>query len=117
MRNKINHADDAAMAELRLAVAESDESLAFIRMKDCIDYFIESYEKAVQELEGKKPNVVKTTSAEVKQWAETIRREERNEREERDGKNGKNAKNEKRDNPPLKKEPGPVNHPRRRNGR
>ena len=117
LRNKINHADDAAMAELRLAVAESDESLAFIRMKDCIDYFIESYEKAVQELEGKKPNVIKTTSAEVKQWAETIRREERNEREERDGKNGKNAKNEKRDNPPLKKEPGPVNHPRRRNGR
>ena len=99
LRNKISHADDDAMAETRLVVSESDESLAFTRMKESLDFFIDSYEKAVSELEGKTPNIVKITSLQVKQWADTIR------------------KDEKKDCQPRKKEQGHGNYPRRKDNR
>ena len=95
LRNKINHADDDAMAETRLVVSESDEGEAFARMKESIEFFIVSYENAVKELEGKNPVVVKITSSEVKQCADTIRRDERKE------------------NRPWRKEKGRGNHPKR----
>ena len=71
------------MAETRLAVAENDQSQAFILLKDGIDFFIDSYEKAMKEVEGKNPKIVKITSSQVKQWAETIRRDGKQEEQEK----------------------------------
>ncbi|MCR5402378.1 MAG: hypothetical protein K6E91_00965 [Butyrivibrio sp.] len=51
VRNKISHAETASMAESRLVVSDSDESSALIWMKDSIDYFIESYKKAMAEVQ------------------------------------------------------------------
>ena len=107
LRNKINHAEINAMAETRLVVSESDESLAFLRMKESIEFFIDSYEKAVKELEGKKPNVVKITSAQVKQWADTIRKDEKSDNHPR-----KDENNENPDNHSRKDEPESGRHPR-----
>ena len=83
MRNKINHAEDGGMVETRLVVAENDQSQAFIWLKDGIDFFIDSYENAMKEVEGKNPKIVKITSSQVKQWAETIRRDGKQEEQEK----------------------------------
>jgi hypothetical protein len=63
------------MAESRLIVAESDDSLALCWLKESIDYFILTYMKAREELKGKKPNVVKITSSDVRICAEQMRHE------------------------------------------
>ena len=76
LRNRINHADDEAMADTRLIVLESDESQALSRMKESIDYFITSYETASSESAGKNPNVITITADEVRSCAEEILRSE-----------------------------------------
>ena len=73
VRNKINHADAAAMAEQRLSVSESDESSALIWLKDSVNFFIESYEAAMKELKGKTPHVVLISADEVKKAADRIK--------------------------------------------
>lgn len=73
MRNKISHADADAMNESRLIVSESDESTALVRMKESIDFFIASYEKAMAEVQGKNPNVILITSAEVRTAADHMK--------------------------------------------
>lgn len=79
MRNKISHADTSAMAESRLAVSESDESSALLWMKDGIDFFIASYERAMAEVQDKKPTVVPITADEVRTAAEHMKYERRRE--------------------------------------
>ena len=117
VRNKISHADENAMAETRMAVAESGESTAFIMMKDSMDYFISSYEKAVKELEGKNPVVVKITSSEVKQCADMIRKDEKKDdrhwKHEPGSGNHPRRNNEKKDSRSWKNEPKPADYPRR----
>ncbi len=103
LRNKINHADDDAMVETRLVVAESDESHAFIVMKESIDFFIESYERALKELEGKNPHIVKIASSRVKQWADMVKKDVR--------------KDEKKDNRPRKRDYRYGNSPKRKDTR
>ena len=73
VRNKINHADAAAMAEQRLSVLESDESSALIWLKDSVNFFIKSYEAAMKELEGKTPHVVLISSDEVRKAEDRIK--------------------------------------------
>ena len=73
MRNKISHADADAMNENRLIVSESDESSALVRMKESIDFFIASYEKAMAEVQGKNPNVILISSAEVRTAADHMK--------------------------------------------
>ena len=58
VRNKINHAETEAIAESRLNVSESDENAALLMMKDSVDFFIKSYETALEEIRGKTPHVV-----------------------------------------------------------
>ena len=82
VRNKISHADSSAMAERRLIVSEKDVNSAMIIMKESIEFFIMSYEKALEETQGKNPKIVTITADEVRNAADQIRRqkyqEERN---------------------------------------
>ena len=75
IRNKINHAESSAMAENRLVVSESDDPAALVRVKESIDFFISSYEKAMSEVQDKKPNVVIITGDDVRIASEHMRRE------------------------------------------
>ena len=75
VRNKISHADADAMAGVRLMVSESDEISALVWMKDSIDYFIDRYEKAMADVQTKKPQVVRITADEVRTAAEHARRD------------------------------------------
>ena len=74
VRNKISHADTDAMAEQRLIVSESDVSSAMLLMRESIEYFILSYEKAMEEVRDKKPNIVAISPADVRNAADSIRR-------------------------------------------
>ena len=75
VRNKISHADATAMTEGRLVVAESDEHSALIWMRDSIEFFIDRYEKAMVQVQGKKPNVVIITGDDVRIAAEHMKHE------------------------------------------
>ena len=76
VRNKISHADVEAMADQRLIVAESDVSYYMLHMRESIEYFILSYEKAMAEVQGKNPNIVPITAEAVREAADRIRREQ-----------------------------------------
>ena len=73
VRNKISHADSKAMAERRLIVSESDVSYAMIMMRESIEFFIMSYEKALEEVQNKKTKIVAITADEVRNAADCIR--------------------------------------------
>jgi len=75
VRNKISHADEGAMAEQRLVVSESDISSAMLMMRETIDYFIISYEKALAEVKGKNAKIVHVSPNQVRKASERIRHE------------------------------------------
>ncbi len=75
MRNKISHADAKAMAERRLNVSESDVSYAMVMMKETIEYFITSYDKAIEEVQGKNPKIITVTSDEIRNAANRLKHE------------------------------------------
>ena len=75
VRNKISHADSSAMAERRLNVSESDVSYAMIMMKESIELFITTFEKALAEVRDKKPKIVLISPDDVRNAAERMRRE------------------------------------------
>lgn len=74
VRNKISHAESDAMAEYRLIVYESDVSSAMVLMRESIEYFIMSYEKAMEEVQGKKPKIVPISPDDVRIAADRMRR-------------------------------------------
>ena len=73
VRNKISHADSNAMAERRLIVSESDVSYAMVLMRESIEFFIMSYEKAFEEVQNNKPKIVEITADDVRKAADCIR--------------------------------------------
>ena len=73
VRNRISHADAKAMAERRLNVSESDVSYAMVMMKETIEYFIMSYEKAMEEVQGKNPKIITISSDEIRNVANRIK--------------------------------------------
>ena len=73
VRNKISHADSSAMAERRLIVSESDVSYAMVLMRESIEFFIMSYEKAFEEVQNNKPKIVEITADDVRKAADCIR--------------------------------------------
>ena len=75
VRNKISHADAKAMAERRLNVSESDVSYAMVMMKEAIEYFITSYDKAMEEVQGKNPKIITVTPDEIRNAANRIKHE------------------------------------------
>lgn len=79
VRNKISHADAGAMAERRLIVSESDDSYAMLLMKESIEFFIKSYEAAMEEVRGKNPKIVMIAPDDVRSAADRIKREKRQE--------------------------------------
>lgn len=77
VRNKISHAEVDAMADKRLMVSESDEASALVWMKEAIDYFIDNYEKAMAEVQGKNPQVILISSDEVRKAADRVKYKQR----------------------------------------
>ena len=77
VRNKVNHADTSVLASRRLIVSESDESPALVLLRESIDFFIASYEKALAEVQNKKPNVILITSDEVRIAADHMKFDKR----------------------------------------
>lgn len=75
VRNKISHADANAMAERRLNVSESDISYGMVMLRETIEHFINSYEAAMAEVQGKNPKIVHITADDVRNAADRIRRE------------------------------------------
>ena len=53
--------------------SEDDDSSALEWMKDGIDYFIACYEKAMEEVGNKQPNVVLITADEVRKAADRMK--------------------------------------------
>lgn len=75
VRNIVSHADQAAMAEVRLNVAENDLSYAMKILRESIEFFITSYEKAAAEVKDKNPKIVTISADDVRSAAERLRRE------------------------------------------
>ena len=75
VRNKISHADANAMIEQRLIVSENDVSSAVLLMQESIEYFIMSYEKALEDVRGKDPRVVRISPDAVRNLADRMKRE------------------------------------------
>lgn len=75
VRNKISHADDRAMIERRLIVSESDVSYAMLLMRESIEFFIKSYEEAVEEARDKNPKIVAVSPDDVRKAADRIKRD------------------------------------------
>ena len=75
VRNRISHADSDAMAERRLTVSESDISFAMVTMRESIEYFIKSYEIALEEVRDKNPKIVSISADDVRNAADRMRRE------------------------------------------
>ena len=75
VRNKINHAETDAVAAKRLIVSESDESSVLSWMKESVDFFIDSYEKAMKEVADQKPHVVTIAGDEVRKAADRMKRD------------------------------------------
>ena len=75
VRNKISHADADAMTERRLVVSKNDVSYAMHLMTESIEYFITTYETALNEVRSKKPNNIAISSGSVRKAAERLRRE------------------------------------------
>ena len=73
VRNKISHADANAMADKRLVASEGGEVSALTWMKDAIDFFIDSYDKAMAQVQDKKPQVIFITSDDVRTTAEQMK--------------------------------------------
>ena len=73
LRNKINHADASAFAEFRLNVPESDEGAAMHLLRDGVEFFIRSYEGAMEEIKGKTPHVVLISADEVRRAADRMK--------------------------------------------
>ena len=70
------------MAEYRLIVSESDVSSAMVLMRESIEYFIMSYEKAMEEVQGKKPKIVPISPDDVRIAADRMRRAKPQEEQE-----------------------------------
>lgn len=79
VRNKISHANAQMLSDGRLMVSESDESAALLLTKESIEYFIDCYEKAMAEVQGKNPHVVLINTKDVKKVAEQMKYEKRSE--------------------------------------
>ena len=75
IRNKISHAEDSVWIEGRLMASESDESAALTWMKDGIDFFIDSYEKAMEEVQDKHPHVILISGDDVRKASERMKYE------------------------------------------
>jgi len=84
VRNQISHADNEAMAERRLVVSESDTSYAMLMMKQTIEFFIMSFEKAVEEVRNKNPKIVEISSDDVRNVADRMKRELYQDRRKKD---------------------------------
>jgi len=73
VRNKISHADSGMMEGKNQAESGSDDISALVWMTGSIDHFIDSYEKAMAEVQGKDPHVVTISARDVRMAADSMR--------------------------------------------
>jgi hypothetical protein len=77
VRNKISHAEAGGVTNRHLLATENEDVSVLDWMKDAIDYFIDSYDKAMAEVKDKNPQIILITSDDVKIIAENMREEYR----------------------------------------
>ena len=75
VRNKISHAEAEALGTKRLMASESDDSPALMWMRDGVDFFIDSYEKAMAQVRDKNPHVVLINGDYVRMMAGSMKHE------------------------------------------
>ncbi len=72
VRNKLSHSDFSALARENMIVSDDHTSYAMKLMMESIDAFIMSYEKALEEVRGKNPKVIRARIDDVRQAAEAM---------------------------------------------
>ena len=73
VRNRISHSDFADLARKNMIVGRGHTSYAMTLMMESIERFIISYEKALEEVRGKNPKIVKISGNDVRRAAEAQR--------------------------------------------
>ena len=80
IRNKTNHAEDVPEEEDTLYPDNKSVSPRLKQITEVISYFIETYEKILENVKDKKPNVVYVTPGDIKRVASKLEDEMRKER-------------------------------------
>ena len=83
IRNKTNHAEETVEEPNSLFPNEKEESSRLRDIRECIQLFIESFEKVCENIRGKDPVVVKITCDEVIRKARTLEEQEKTQRREK----------------------------------
>jgi len=73
IRNKISHADAGTMEMKNKEASDSSDFSALAMMTESIEFFIDSYEKSIAEVQGKNPNVIIITGDEVRMISDSMR--------------------------------------------
>jgi hypothetical protein len=72
VRNKLSHSDFSELARQNMIVSDDNGSCALSMMMESIEEFIMSYEKALDEVRGKNPKVIRARADDVRQAAEAM---------------------------------------------
>ena len=73
VRNQISHAETSTIEKKNAEASGSDDISALSWMKESIEFFIESFEKAKEEVQGKNPKIIIITADEVRKLSESMR--------------------------------------------
>ena len=72
VRNKLSHSDFSELARQNMIVSDDNGSCALRMMMESIEEFIMNYEKALDEVRGKNPKVIRARADDVRQAAEAM---------------------------------------------
>ena len=72
VRNKLSHSDFSSLAKNNAIVSQDHTSYGMRMMMESIDFFIMSYEKALEEVRGKKPKIIRVRIDDVREAAESM---------------------------------------------
>ena len=77
VRNKLSHSDFSELAKQNMIVSDDNGSYALRTMMESIEAFIMNYEKALDEVRGKNPKIIRARADDVRQAAEAMAAENR----------------------------------------
>ena len=72
VRNKLSHSDFSELAKQNMIVSDDNGSCALSMMMESIEEFIMNYEKALGEVRGKNPKVIRARADDVRHAAEAM---------------------------------------------
>jgi len=77
VRNTLSHSDFSELAKQNMIVSDDNGSYALRTMMESIEAFIMNYEKALDEVRGKNPKIIRARADDVRQAAEAMAAENR----------------------------------------